>query len=57
MLENFHFLRPFWLLAIPIVWWMIFKLNKKLWNSGNWEQAVEPHLLSFLVTNPTAQKR
>ena len=56
MLTEFHFLRPLWLLAIPIVWWLVFRLLAKWWSTANWEKIVEPHLLQFLATSPATQK-
>lgn len=56
MLTEFHFLRPLWLLAIPLVWWLVFRLLGKWWSTANWEKIVEPHLLQFLATTPATQK-
>ena len=56
MLSEFHFLRPLWLLAIPLVWWLVFRLLGKWWSTANWEKIVEPHLLQFLATRPAIQK-
>ena len=56
MLIEFHFLRPLWLLAIPLVWWLVFRLLGKWWSTANWEKIVEPHLLQFLATTPATQK-
>ena len=57
LISEFHFLRPLWLLAIPLVWWMVFLLRKKWWQKGNWDREVEPHLLEFLATSPSQHKR
>ena len=56
MLSEFHFLRPLWLLALPLLWWLVFRLLGKWRSKGNWEQTVEPHLLEFLATWPGKQK-
>jgi len=56
LLSEFHFLRPLWLLAIPLVWWLVFRLLGKWWSTANWENIVEPHLLQFLATRPAIQK-
>ena len=56
MLSEFHFLRPLWLLAIPLVWWLVFRLLGKWWSTANWERIVEPHLLQFLAITPAKQK-
>ncbi|MEZ7852831.1 MAG: VWA domain-containing protein [SAR324 cluster bacterium] len=54
-MSEFHFLRPLWLLAIPIFWWLVFRLLGKWWSTANWEKIVEPHLLQFLATRPATQ--
>ncbi|MDP6744067.1 MAG: VWA domain-containing protein [SAR324 cluster bacterium] len=55
-MSEFHFLRPLWLLAIPLVWWLVFRLLGKWWSTANWERIVEPHLLQFLAITPAKQK-
>ena len=57
MLSEFQILRPLWLIAIPVLWWMVFRFLGRWWSKGNWEDVVEPHLLSFLATTPATQKR
>ena len=41
---------------IPLVWWLVFRLRGKWWSTANWEKIVEPHLLQFLATTPSAKK-
>ena len=57
LISEFHFLRPLWLLAIPLVWWMVFLLRKKWLQKGDWDGEVEAHLLEFLVTSHSQHKR
>ena len=57
LISEFHFLRPLWLLAVPLVWWMVFLLRKKWWQKGDWDGEVEPHLLEFLATSHSHHKR
>ena len=57
LISEFHFLRPLWLLAVPLVWWMVFLLRKKWWQKGDWDREVEPHLLEFLATSHSQHKR
>ncbi len=57
LFSEFHFLRPLWLIAIPLVWWMVFRLLSKWWRKGEWDKEVDPHLLEFLATSPLQQKR
>lgn len=46
-LADFHFLRPLWLLALPLVallpWWW----RRAGASSGGWKQVVDAHLLEF----------
>ena len=57
IISEFHFLRPLWLLAVPLVWWMVFMLRKKWWQKGDWDREVDSHLLEFLATSPSQHKR
>ena len=57
IISEFHFLRPLWLLAVPLVWWMVFMLRKKWWQKGGWDREVDSHLLEFLATSPSQHKR
>ena len=53
IISEFHFLRPLWLLAVPLVWWMVFMLRQKWWQKGDWDREVEPHLLAVSYTHLT----
>ena len=57
IISEFHFLRPLWLLAVPLVWWLVFMLRKKWWQKGDWDREVESHLLEFLATSTSQHKR
>ena len=57
IISEFHFLRPLWLLAVPLVWWMVFMLRKKWWQKGDWDREVDSHLLEFLASSPSQHKR
>lgn len=46
--NNFHFIRPeFLLLFIPVIL-LIFKLNKNTQQKSAWQNVISPHLLEFL---------
>ncbi|MDX8412506.1 MAG: VWA domain-containing protein [Mariprofundales bacterium] len=51
LLENFHFLRPWWLLLLPLVGWLLYRMVKH--GSGDislWKQVCDAALLDrFLV--------
>jgi len=57
LLSEFHFLRPLWLVVIPVLWWMIYRLLRRWLTKGNWDQVADAHLLAFLVTKPAKGKR
>ncbi|MFQ5608669.1 MAG: VWA domain-containing protein [Woeseiaceae bacterium] len=50
MLADFHFLRPEWLLAIPVVLAVAVTFARRRYGPGNWENVVDaalvPHVLS-----------
>ncbi|MGD8572956.1 MAG: VWA domain-containing protein [Gammaproteobacteria bacterium] len=49
VINNFHFLRPYWLLALipmAIVLWLYGRRRLK---AGNWNRACDPQLLPFLL--------
>ena len=51
ILHDFHFLRPFWLIAIPIFCWLIFTSYKKWLINGNWENLIDPNSKSRRYLN------
>ncbi len=51
---TFHFLRPWWFLAIiPAILLLIFSLNKSNSSSSNWAKYCDAHLLKHLISNET----
>jgi len=47
--EEFHFLRPWWLLALPLVvlaWWLLKRVNDPL---SGWRGAMDPELLEAMT--------
>ncbi len=57
-LAEFHFIRPYWLLAlIPAIAMTIFLLKNKL-NQGNWSTVCDAELLPFILQQkPVTQSR
>jgi Ca-activated chloride channel family protein len=50
----FHFLRPWWFLAIiPAILLLIFSLNKGSSSNNNWAKYCDAHLLQHLISNET----
>ena len=46
---NFHFLRPFWLLAIIPIIGITYLLLQKKYSKNNWQKVIAPHLLPHLL--------
>ena len=59
MFEQFHFLRPFWLLALLPLAALIWQLMKSKYAGGSWRNVVDTELLHHLLTAKTraGQKR
>lgn len=48
-MHNFHFLRPAWLLALPLLWGLSLWLARRHDGDGDWARLVDPELLSGLL--------
>lgn len=48
-LEQFHFLRPAWLVIIPIAAWLYLRLRGRYNAAAQWRHAIAPHLVEYLV--------
>ena len=48
LMQDFHFLRPAWLLALPLLWGLIFWLARRRGRDGNWASLIDPDLLPAL---------
>ena len=48
-IENFHFLRPLWLLSLPLVGVLYWKLRNIYNSAAVWKKAIAPHLLTHLM--------
>jgi Ca-activated chloride channel homolog len=56
-MDDFHFLRPLWLLAVLpalTVWW---GLRRQQDHGASWRRVVDPHLLEYLVVGESARHR
>ncbi|MCK5872197.1 MAG: VWA domain-containing protein [Methylococcales bacterium] len=58
MISDFHFMRPYWLLAlIPCVVFIVLAFKHKR-NDGNWANICDKELLPYILEqNPSAQKK
>tara|TARA_R110001583_G_scaffold2068_6_gene15287 strand:- start:15073 stop:17052 length:1980 start_codon:yes stop_codon:yes gene_type:complete len=48
-LTNFHFVRPFWLLAIIVLFLVLWLLRKQQFHQSPWQNFLPPHLSGVLV--------
>lgn len=56
-MDEFHFLRPFWLLlSLPalLVWYGLWRQQSR---AASWMQVIDPHLLEHLVVGESARRR
>lgn len=49
VLAQFHFIRPAWLLLIPLAIWLHLRLRGRYNAAAQWRLAIAPHLLDHLV--------
>ncbi|MBF0589775.1 MAG: VWA domain-containing protein [Magnetococcales bacterium] len=49
MMETFHFLRPLWLLALPVLGLLIWRLSLQRLRSRSWEGLCDPGLLPHIL--------
>ena len=47
-LDNFHFLRPLWLLALPALWLLLWLMRDHFSTQSPWRQIIDPALLPHL---------
>lgn len=56
-IELFHFLRPAWLAALPLlgmIWWLVRRQNAA---RAQWPTEIAPHLLGHLIVNRSSARR
>jgi len=56
-MDDFHFLRPLWLLALPLGPLLAWSLWRRLHEGVQWRDVCDPHLLPHLLVTPTAARR
>jgi len=56
-IDQFHFLRPVWLVLIPIAIWLHFRLRRGVLLSASWNDVIAPHLLKHLAVIGKDTKR
>ncbi len=50
MLAEFHFLRPEWLFAVPVIVGVAALLSRSKLASGNWQAVIDPVLMPFVLS-------
>ena len=48
LMQSFHFLRPAWLLALPLMWGLAFWLARRRERAGDWSRLIDADLLPAL---------
>jgi Ca-activated chloride channel family protein len=57
MIGDFHFIRPWWLLALLPIAWLWWRLRQRGDASQAWRDIIAPHLLPHLLTGQDRKKR
>lgn len=57
MIEHFHFLRPGWLLLLPLVAGLVWGIARRSDAYRKWRKFLAPHLLSVLLVDRRGSKR
>ena len=50
MLANFHWLRPEWLFAIPVIILLVYLLARGKLESGNWSSVIDRELIPYVLS-------
>lgn len=56
-LELFHFLRPYWLLLIPVLVVLLWLMIKRRFGSRSWEAICDKHLLPYILIGGSSRSR
>ena len=57
LIRNFQFLRPGWLVALPLLWGVCIWLARRRTGEGGWAQLIDPELLSGLKLDGAGYSR
>lgn len=49
LLTNFHFIRPWWFLALLPLAWLLYRFYRNVNAKNQWQEEVDPELLSHLL--------
>lgn len=56
-LEEFHFLRPWWLLGFVLLTWALYRLYTRRGTAGSWAAVCDPELLRILLVDSTERRQ
>ena len=56
-MADFHFVRPFWLLLLPVGIWLVWRLAQGSANAGRWRIWVDDALQPFVLTAADSAQR
>lgn len=56
-MDDFHFLRPFWLLLVPLALIIWYGLSRQQDRTTAWRQVFDQHLLEHLVVGESTRRR
>lgn len=51
-MAEFHFLRPLWLVLLPVGFWLVWQLLRGRAESGGWRGFVDPRLRPYVLAEP-----
>lgn len=54
---HFHFIRPYWLLAIVVLFIVMYLLKKYRVKQSGWQHIIPAHLAKVLIENPNKNKK
>ncbi len=57
MFEQFHLLRPYWLLALVPLAALVWQILKSKYAGGSWQTVVDPELLPHLLVSQGQTRR
>ena len=48
-LADFHFIRPWWFIALPPLMWLLWRYARQRLSQSSWADVIDPQLLPFLL--------